>query len=343
MLKKLLRLILFCAAILILNIFNSFALETSTAPAGETPPSKLENRYREINKLEKMRLFRLARRSYLETLHTYLQQAKSPKFSKKLIQDLPVAVSLAFRLSIVTGKNNFFNNNKLIQQIEFYNDSNTEINNLLSFIINLSELEDSLLRRRLIGLLLFARGYNQLGFAYKLLQAIPWKNYIVYPPADIQGMIQSSIQDFDQSLMLEGVPYQRYNQELVENKSELITTPSIVINPENSVSVNTVLNAYDEMKHFFYSQFNENIENLPIYKTYLLINFENDPEILSQIQAKRCYYQVFNLLDYYHSEEIQEILAQSKDYYTLEDILSPVNKPIFKALSQMVGYLGLRK
>ncbi len=146
----------------------------------------LEDQYKHAVRLEKLQLFPEAQDAFIKILDRFTNRPSA--------EQLPLAASTALHLSKVTGKNNYFNMHQLVQQIDSFAKTQDALDHLITVVPD-THYPDVLL----------ARGANRIAWANKLLTGIPWKNYIVVPPADILGMVELGIQDLERAKKMPAV------------------------------------------------------------------------------------------------------------------------------------------
>ena len=199
------------------------------------------------------------------------------------------------------------------------------LQNLIIFFLEFHELYPDLLPKTQFNSLYFARAYNRIGFANKLLQGTPWKQYIVYPPADIINLIKVSQEDLRYYLFIEGVPYER----LDATKSEL------------SFFDVTEL----EMEEAFLKPMQERFETLEKesseFDTYRFSNLQDDSELLAKIKAKRNYNQSYDVIRLLETKYAKKQLDLARKRYTFDSILSEENNDFFMLINKVADTVGI--
>ncbi|MCP4049339.1 MAG: hypothetical protein GY730_01345 [bacterium] len=282
--------------------------------------------YESAHNLELIRSYNGARAKYLSVCRKFIRTYEAAENKRSVYSDLPVAISAVFRLSIVTGKNNYSNLFQLSEQMDFYKETHDLIEKMLAVLVDIRSGSSNLVSVFQYEDLLFARAYNRIGWANKLLQGIPWKNYIVFPLGDILGMLDMAVKDLKQQLVFEGISYaslaMKYKRGMFRKKYS------------------------DEIYHAYEFNVSKRLKALDKrsleLRTYQLMNFENDIEKLAGIIALRRCGRAYDLIDYYSSEYVQGIINRSKKYHTLNDILSSKNNSLFNVFDKMINVIGIK-
>jgi hypothetical protein len=188
--------------------------------------------------------------------------------------------------------------------------------------------DGDILPRQQYNSLLFARAFNRIGWSNKLLKGIPWKNYVVYPPADIISMLEMAKTDLKQVLSFEELPVAKGGGK----KDKLFNAGTSPYYITFDTYYKKILNRYARLEP-------ESIE----YKTHQLLNFESDFQVLAKIVSKRYYFQAFKVIEFIDKAKTQTILAAAGNRYTLEEILSKKNRELFSTMGQVVQMIGINR
>lgn len=274
-----------------------------TVSSGAVESSHDELSYRSAYRLEELRLYEQAYDGYKTVAKKLIKQHARRPLS---VADTSLLISATFRLSMANANYQFKTFNKLIDQLEGFN----ETTDLINDVMGLLKSHPMAIPQSQYSHLLFARAYTQLGLSYKLLNGIAWKNYIVYPQKDILDMIDMAMLDLSQALMFQGV----------------------LVKPDASLA------DYEALA-------SEKITALPPagieFQTLQRLLLSQDTAIMAKSYAKRLYQQTYEVVMYYQKKDVQDILAKAKSRTTLQEILSPSNKPIFDVTNRITKKLKL--
>lgn len=283
-----------------------------------------ETRYRQAHRFESNRFFDRARANYFRITKTFTRRS-SRLTTQNIVEQAPLIISAGFRLGISTSKTAYYEMHPLSHQIELFKATDTMLQNLIIFFSEFHEEYPDLLPKTQFNSLYFARAYNRIGFANKLLQGTPWKQYIVYPPADIINLVKVSKDDLRYYLFIEGVPYER----LDETKSAL------------SFFQDTDL----EMDAAFLAPMQARFKGLEKksseFDTYRFSNLQDDPELLAKIKAKRNYNQAYDVIRLLESRSAQKQLDLGRKRYTFSSILSEDNNDFFMLINKVADTVGI--
>jgi hypothetical protein len=283
----------------------------------------LEGQYRRAAALEEMRLFPEAREIYDRVADRAFEKLQNRVDSPAFDAFLPVLSSAVFRLSVVTSRDNYANVHQLALQIEDFGKVQTDTDRLIVWLQS-GRRPSGANGHSLVSSMLFARAYNRISWANKMLEGIAWKNYVVMPPSDIIGMVEVAVADLDQILRQEQVPSDPPTG-LFHWFRKNSKTPS-----------------YDDYSQGLAKQLVQLGDSSSELRSLRMMNLQDDPQILSRIIAKRYFYQAYEISDYRRSAKVKDILADSKSRYTLESILSSKNKALFDVMDDLVQILGIR-
>ncbi len=291
----------------------------STAPKPSPAPIKRvipesEVRYFNALQLEQLKLFGQAKVIYSDQVKSFIKQAEGSRAKDTLIPHLPLVISAAYRLSIVNARDNYYQVHPLVHQMDSFQDVQQQLDQLIQLLGEMRRHYSHVIPRQQYESLFFARAYNRLAWANKLLVATAWKHYIVYPPSDILSMVDMAISDLDQLLQF---------QEFPPSLSEFSGDPQSVLIDR------------------FQDRFSPLSKEGGMYKTYSLSNGEDDPAKLSRLLAKRTINQVYATLALYRSSNTKVILEAAKQHYTLDKMLSESNQPTFKLMGDLVQTIGV--
>jgi len=274
----------------------------------------LTTAYRDAYQIEAMRIFGTARTQYRQIVDTFISQTEKG-LNDEQIGQLPAAMSAAFRLAVVTARDNLSSQRSLTYQLETYEDTHILIDKLILQILNLRKKDQ--VSRIAYETLLFARAYNRIAWAYQLSTATPWKQYIVLPFNQVAAMIRLAEQDLDQGLLFQELPIppvsERRNDKIVQTYTDTLSKRLLAL-PKDGIE----------------------------YKTYQLLNQEDNPDVLAQIIAKRSVYQTLWVLDTIQSPEVAKGLDLMSRTYDYESSTGIHARPIFDALEKVVRSIGLK-
>ncbi|NBV42101.1 hypothetical protein EBR96_04960 [bacterium] len=277
---------------------------------------ELEIKYREGLQMEQLRLFPQARTVYLDLGRQFIKSAEAVKSRDQMVAQLPVIISAVYRLGIVTARDNYYNVHPLVYQLDSFQDTQSVIDQVLMIVGDLRRSGSVAVDRSVYEGLYFSRAYNRIGWANKLLQGTVWKNYIVYPPSDLIGMMGVAVSDLEQLLRFQELPN------------------TLKGFPEGKEPQQLLLDRFSER---FLSLPKDGLE----YRTHRLMNSEDDPVNLAKLTTKRTYNQIYGIIDLYYTPTSQATLAAGRANNTLERILSKDNQPLFKLFDQLVAQIGI--
>ena len=270
--------------------------------------------YRDANHIESIRVFSTARLQYRQIVDTFVSQGDKVS-SEEVMAQLPAAIGAAFRLSVVTAKDNLSSQRTLTSQLESYDDTHQLIDKLLLYVLSLRKKDQ--ISRIAYETLLFARAYNRIAWAYQLSTATPWKQYVVLPFPQISGMLRLAEQDLEQVLLFQELPMppaiDRRNDATLQRYTDSLNTRLVAL-PKDSVE----------------------------YQVYQLLNQEDKPEILAQIIAKRSYYQTLWVLDTFKEPEVASGLDLMSKTYEYSNCTGPNAVSIYEALEKIVRTIGIK-
>jgi len=279
-----------------------------------TPQQTIDAAYRDAYQVESMRILGTARAQYKQIVESFVSQTEKGMTDDQFLQ-IPAAMSAAFRLSVVTARDNLSSQRALTYQLETYEDTQILIEKLLLQVLNLRKKDQ--VSRIAYETLLFARAYNRIAWAYQLSTATPWKQYVVFPFTQIVAMIRLAEQDLEQVLLFQDLTIppasERRNEKIVQTYTDSLSK------------------RLSELPK-------EGIE----YRTYQLLNQEKNPDILAQIIAKRSVYQTLWVLDTLQTPEVTKGLELMSRTYDYESSTGPNARPIFDALEKVVRSIGLK-
>ncbi len=281
---------------------------------GQTSASSPANLYRDTYQIESLRIFGTARKQYKGIVETFVTQTEKG-LSEEQFAQLPAAISAAFRLSVVTARDNLANQHTLSYQLDTYEETQLLVDKLLLQIINLRKKDQ--VSRIAYETLLFARAYNRIAWAYQLSTATPWKQYVVFPFNQIATMLRLAEQDLEQVLLFQELP----------------------VPPPSERNQDKILQTYTDI-------LSKRISNLPKesleYRVYQLLNQEDNPAVLAQIIAKRNVYQTLWVLDTLQSPDVIRGLDLMSKTYDYDSSTGLHSRPIFDALEKIVRSIGLK-
>ncbi len=285
----------------------------------QTPPTALPNlepRFREGMQLEQLRLLPQARGQYLDVARQFVRLAETTKSKDVVLPQLPAVLGSVYRLGIVTARDNYVNPHPLVYQLDTFQETQTVLDQVLIVMGELRRTYPTQVSRGMYDSLYFARAYNRIAWANKLLIGSAWKNYLVAPPADLVGMMTMAVADLDQLLLLQDLP------------------PSIKNLPPGD-------DPYAVLNDRFFTRFSALPRDSLEYRALRMINFEDDPTHLSRLTTKRTLNQVYGTLEFYNSAATQAVLNAAKSSYTLDRLVSKESQPLFKTFDQFVSLIGV--
>jgi hypothetical protein len=281
--------------------------------------------YREAYRLEQIRTYHKARKEYLNICKNFIARYDKAQDKKLLLGDVPLAIGAVVRLSVVTGKDNYANLYQLVSQMNSYKETHKIIEKMLNIIVEYRLKNRAYVSEYVLGEVLFARAYNRIGWANKLLISIPWKNYIVFPLSDLLGMVDVAIKDLKQLLLYDGISY---------SDAVNISSRGLLINRDT-----------EKLYLAYYDLFNNRIEVINHssldYKIFQKIYFKSEASSLSSVMAEKRSYQAFKLVDYYYSDFVKGVLKRARRYHDMESIIGAKNRDVFQVLDEMVSIMGI--
>lgn len=310
-------------SILRLIVLSLILFSPVLASSSETE-APYENRYRQAHRFETNRFFDKARTSYFRITKTFTRRS-SRLTTANIVNQAPIIISSGFRLGVSTSKAAYYEMHPLSHQIELFKATDKMLQNLIIFFSEFHEEYPELLPKTQFNSLYFARAYNRIGFANKLLQGTPWKQYIVYPPADIINLIKVSKEDLRYYLFIEGVPYERQDA----------TQSALSFFDDEALEMDEAFLA--PMKARF-----ETIEKASSeYDTYRFTNLQDDPELLTKIKAKRNYNQAYDVIRLLETRYAKKQLDEARKRYTFSSILSEDNNDFFTLINNVADTVGI--
>ena len=267
--------------------------------------SKSESLYRETYQTEQLGFYGKARQDYYSLCRDILNK-KQPNSTTNLTERIPILVSAAFRLGVVTSKTNYFDVHPLAYQLEIFKATDDMLEEVILYMVQQHELHPNLIPKQEYALLFFARAYNRIGWSSKLVYAITWKQYIVHPPSDCVMMLYSAADDLTYLKDSEGATdLEKVNATLWSTRLKKLEKSSLE------------------------------------YRTYQLTNLEDDPDELASIFYKRYTQNVFPTLTYIRSQSVTTALDESLKNSAYQDILSKKNSPLFEVFGEVIKKIGI--
>jgi hypothetical protein len=286
--------------------------------------SPYESRYRQAHRFETNRFYDKARTSYYRITKTFTRRS-SRLTTTNIVEQAPLIISAGFRLGIATSKTTYYEMHPLSHQIELFKSTDKMLQNLIIFFSEFHEEYPELLPKTQFNSLYFARAYNRIGFANKLLQGTPWKQYIVYPPADIINLIKVSKDDLRYYLFIEGVPFERQDAK----RSAL------------SFFDDTDLEMDEAFLDPMSDRFKVLEKNSSEFDTYRFSNLEDDPNLLTKIKAKRNYNQAYDVIRLLEDKQSKKLLELGRKRYTYDSILAEENNEFFMLINRVADTVGI--
>lgn len=266
--------------------------------------SKAEQMYRDAFKAENLGLYDKARLGYYQACVETLNK-KEIQNTVNLTERMPVLISAAFRLGIVTSKTCFYEVHPLGYQLDMFNDADEMVQQAILLSSNLHDDYPALIPKQTYAPLFFARAYNRIGWSSKLVFAIPWKQYVVHPPTDCILILQSASDDLQAMCTIDGVNQETATSEFWVPRLKKLDKASLE------------------------------------FRAYQLMRIENDPEILASNFAKRYQQFVFPTITYIQSQVVKDAFDEARKNTTYQDILSKKNSPLFEVFSETPKKIGL--
>lgn len=266
--------------------------------------SKTEQMYRDAFKAETLGLYEKARQGYYQACVETLNK-KEALNTVNLTERMPVLISAAFRLGIVTSKTCFYEVHSLGYQLDMFKDADEMVQQAILLSSNLHDDFPALIPKQTYAPLFFARAYNRIGWSSKLVFAIPWKQYVVHPPTDCIMILQSASDDLQAMCAIDGVDQEKATMEFWLPRLKKLDKASLE------------------------------------FRTYQLMRIENDPEILASNFSKRYQQFVFPTLTYIQSPIVKDAFEEARKNTTYQDILSKKNSPLFEVFSETPKKIGL--
>jgi len=298
------------------EIIASSSVSTEKAkPSPRRLVPDTEVRYVNALQLEQLKLYGQARNIYLDQVKTFLKQADATKSKDTLIPQLPLVMAAAYRLAVVTARDNYYQVHPLVHQLDTFQDTHHALDALIQLVGEMRRQYSHVIPRQLYEPLFFARAYNRVAWGNKLLVATAWKQYVVYPPADIMAMVDLGMGDLEQLLQ-----FQEFPPSLAEWGPD----------PQSSITDRW-------LTRWGQSGGKETL----LYRVNALSNGEDDPTKLSRLVAKRTIQQIYGTLALYRSPDSQRTLDTARGNYTLERLLSESNRPYFKLMAELVQTIGV--
>lgn len=298
----------------------------------------LETVYRQSYQYESMRVFADAKQGYQTIQTQFWDIEKNSASPSEWLPVFPVALASAFRFTMVCVQENFSVQKNLIDQINDFNQADTQINQLLKLIIDTNQTVEGTIPRVDYACLFYARGLSKIVRGVKLLQGTAWKSYVVYPVSDILALFQSGMRDIDQSLVFDGVSY----AQLREWKQDYQARKGLLAVLFRSQSVDLQSDAFvlHQLEQIYLGRLQAKSSDETSYKIQRFIYCEERPDHLARILAKRTYFKSFALLAYYQSRPVQKILKRSTQQHTLSEIMARQNKPLFEMGQRLMDIGG---
>jgi hypothetical protein len=281
--------------------------------------------YKEAYKLEKMRTYNESRTQYLKICQSFINSYDSAPNKKALLLELPLAIGATCRLSIVTGKDNYANLYQLVSQMASYKETHQIIERMINIIVEYRLARKASISKYVEGELLFARAYNRIAWANKLLISIPWKNYIVFPVNDLLGMVNVAIKDLTQQLDYDGISYEA----------------AVRISSRGLMRNRDLQKLYKAYYAQFFNRFKKMKKGSLDYKIYKKIYMSANDQELAQAVVENKTTNSFLLVDYYYSDFVKGVLRKARTYHDMESILSSKERGVFQVFDEMVSILDI--
>lgn len=316
----------------VLMLTTATALRAQNGTDDPVPLQGLLSQYKEARQIEELRIYPKAQIRYQTILEEGLAYYYNLNINRKekFIEYVPVMSATVVRYTVCTAKNNYANILPLSYQLDSFDRAHRYIDAMLVILSDMGLRFPDTLPQQSYNALLFARGYNRIAWAGKLLHAIPWKDDILVPPADITSMIGQSINDFEQLLQTEMLPRQtKYHKlTLFASRQDMISSPAV------------------PAKDNYHRKLQESITHMGTesgdYQTLALLFNEEDTSLLAQALTSHYYDQVYEVVDFCNSPKGKDILQKAALVYTLEDIKDYKNRDLFRFMNQLLRLLVIR-
>lgn len=267
--------------------------------------SKAEQSYRASFQTEKLGLYDKARQGYYQVCVEALNK-KEAQNTINLTERIPVLISAAFRLGIVTSRACFYEVHPLGYQLDMFKDADDIIQQTILLVSRLNDENPNLLPKQTYSTLYFARAYNRVGWSSKLVFAIPWKQYVVHPPTDCVLILKAASDDL-----------------VAMKELDNVTDVDMAVTSFWSVRLKKLDKASLE------------------YRTYQMSNIEYDADILAGIFSKRYQQIIFPTITYIQSQAVIDAFDEARKNTTYQDILSKKNSPLFDVFSEVSRKIGI--
>ena len=281
--------------------------------------------FRKARMREEHRLYSTALEGYNDLVDYGLKLIKKQNTSEeKIYQILPFLISAAYRVGVVTPKALSTNMVKLYNQFERYKQANDRINEVITVISDCKSQNRIKITKSLYALLYYARGFNKIALAHTLLKGNIWKNYTIYMPSDIVGLIYSGVDDFQNMLDF-------------SNLSKMAILKINQVKDTRKINYNFLVENY--LGSYFRYLERENLT--PDLRTNQLSYYTTDPIIMISIIKKRVVDSLYPLLDLMEKKDTYIILERavlitdlSMEERYLKDLCTVVDKIYYQVVGR---------
>lgn len=297
----------------------------------------LEADLREAYRFERLRLLVEAKKRYQEISRRALDALESDPSAADVETYYPVAVASIFRLSLITGRNNYANMYQLVHQVQGFDEVQDRANQALVISNDLHDRYPQLVPASAYAYLMWARGLNRLAWAEKLLESIPWKNYMVYPVADISTMFEMGRKDIVSAMVYEN---------MIVSHSDSSTSHHWWQGIQGKFHRSRQTPSHAEIE----ASLKKRLKNLPqnsmdtriLALCNLEVDWSSEKTDPSVVLSKRYYYQGLAVLDLFRDKKTLAALERGRYAYTMESLMSEHNRGLFEFGDHVVRLMGAR-
>ncbi|RAP32854.1 hypothetical protein DID75_03805 [Candidatus Marinamargulisbacteria bacterium SCGC AG-410-N11] len=309
------KILFFCSI-----FFFSITLNGSTNSFSASLES-CQFQYEDSFRFESNQLYSKAYSKYLSNHKHLVKLIKSS--DKDQIQSLmPLLISNTYRLGASVRKMTFNYMNPLYKQLDFIDNYNQCVETIIAQVM----LQESINgKSELLSLLYFSRALNHITWSYKLLNAIAWKQYVVYPTNEILNMLGFAMKDFQRVCSIFDIQYSDYE---FGSENGWLTNKS----DQDFYSIQ------QDLEHLF---INDN-DNRMYLETLQFIYNSTDLNTISEMELSRFYNEICQTLFYFNSNKVNSILRSAKKYHSYDEIMGSKNKPLFYLFEELAMILNLK-
>ena len=253
----------------------------------------LESHYSRGRSLEAVGSFQKARQQYALVLKAFLHQTANHERSS-LHQ--AYALGSAFRLSLTTSKTVYLSLQPVLTEHDYFKQTDDYITGLVHYFSDKKTVLP-------VSLLYYARGYNRILWSNRLLEAIPWKKFVLYPQSDLILLLDSGISDMQTS---------------IQSGASFLPEPK-----DSSIDIHAKLGRQ------FRNQLATLSSEKPGFRAYQLISGGDSPDEIAYYLASQLTYKGFDVIAYRNTFKVNHILKQARTRYTYDSVVSQENKRVF--------------